>query len=435
MALNLGRLGYDVELFEQLEDPRATGGDADAGAGGSGGGGGGRSINLAISTRGVHALREADVADTVLANAIPMPGRMIHSPEGTLAFQPYGTRPEHVINAVSRLGLNINLIDAADALSNVRLYFNQRISDIEPDSASFTARDAATDESRRVQVDVIVGADGAFSVVRARLARLDRFDFSQSYLAHGYKELTIPPVNGGFCMEKNALHIWPRGGYMMIALPNHDGSFTCTLFWPFEGPNSFANLQTREEISDFFSRNFPDAVPHMPELAEEYLHNPTSSLVTVRCGPWYYRNRVVLVGDACHAVVPFFGQGANAAFEDCSVLRGCLERHAPDWQAAFAEYYDTRKAHLDVLADLCVNNFVEMRDHVASASFRLKKKLEAALHRTFPRWFLPLYSMVAFSRIPYGDAKAKADRQKTVIMVGMLGVIAVAVILGVRIWN
>jgi kynurenine 3-monooxygenase len=236
-------------------------------------------------------------------------------------------------------------------------------------------------------------------------------------------------------LEKNALHIWPRGGYMMIALPNHDGSFTCTLFWPFEGPNSFAKLQTREEISHFFSRNFPDAVQHMPELAEEYLHNPTSSLVTVRCGPWYYRDRVVLVGDACHAVVPFFGQGANAAFEDCFVLRECLERHAPDWQAAFTEYYDTRKAHVDVLADLCVKNFVEMRDHVGSASFRFKKKSEAVLQRTFPGWFLPLYSMVAFSRIPYGDAKAKAARQKMTIKVGILGVIAAAVILGVRIWN
>lgn len=423
MAINLGRLGYDVKLFERRSDPRATGGVE------------GRSINLAISTRGIHALSEVGVADAVLARAVPMPGRMVHSPEGKVAFLPYGTRPEHAINSVSRSELNITLLDAAAELPHVRLHFNQRIADIKIDEPCFTTRDDETNESRLVEADVVVGADGAFSAVREEMSRLDRFDFSQSYLAHGYKELTIPPVDGGFRLEKNALHIWPRVGYMMIALPNYDGSFTCTLFWPFEGPNSFANLQTREDVKQFFDDNFPDSVPHMPHLVDEYFQNPTNSLVTVRSGPWHHRGRVVLLGDACHAVVPFFGQGANAAFEDCSILKDSLTRHAPDWQAAFAEYYQKRKVHIDVLADLCLENFIEMRDHVASGSFRVMKRLEKVIQRLLPGWFLSLYSMVSFSRIPYGDAVRRARRQNMLVKLTIAGLLVLIAIVGVGAWT
>ena len=242
--------------------------------------------------------------------------------------------------------------------------------------------------------------------------RLDVGDFSQSYLAHGYKELTIPSAPaGGFAMEPNALHIWPRGGYMMIALPNRDGSYTCTLFWPFDGPHSFDALSDAQTVDRFFGEQFGDAVPLMPTLAVDYLNNPTSSLVTVRSRPWHHEGRVALLGDACHAVVPFYGQGANAAFEDCVVLDACVRRHAPDWNHVFDSYESLRKEHVDTLADLAIANFLEMRDHVASRRFLLKKKTEKILHRLAPGWFTPLYSMITFSRIPYAHAVLKDRRQ------------------------
>ena len=266
--------------------------------------------------------------------------------------------------------------------------------------------------------DLVIGCDGAFSVVRAVMQRLDRFDYSQSYLKHGYKELTIPPTaSGDFAMPPDGLHIWPRGGYMMIALPNNDRSFTCTCFWPFTGPNGFDALTTEQAVLDFFTAHFPDAVPLMPTLAQDYLANPTGSLVTIRCAPWFHAGTVVLAGDAAHAVVPFYGQGINAGFEDCVLLAECLAEHGSDREAALRRYYEGRKPHADAIADLAIANFLEMRDHVASVSFRLKKRTQRILHRLVPSWYTPLYNLVSFTLIPYAEAVRRARRAQRVLRI------------------
>lgn len=403
MATALARAGHRVALYERRSDPRA--GPVAAG----------RSINLAISVRGLHALRQIGLDKAVLDAAIPMAGRMIHPVAGGTVFQPYGVQPGDAINSVSRLGLNVALIEAASREAELQLHFDHRCTSVDLDQA---AVDFVTTEGGTVRArgDFVVSADGAFSAVRAAMQRLDRFDYRQDYLAHGYKELSIPPgPDGRHRLDPNALHIWPRRSYMMIALPNIDGSFTCTLFYPHDGPGGFAAIQTDDDVRIFFQRDFPDAVPLMPTLVEDWRANPTSSLVTVRCGPWHYRDRVVLLGDAAHAVVPFYGQGANAAFEDCVVLCECLAECPGDRTRAFREFYARRKPHADALAELAIGNFVEMRDKTASRLFRMRKHYEKAMHRLLPRWYLPLYSMVTFSRIPYAEARDRARRQDRIV--------------------
>src|ERR671918_3140243 len=246
--------------------------------------------------------------------------------------------------------------------------------------------------------------------------KLENFQYDESCLAHGYKELTIPPgPDGSWRMEKNALHIWPRKSFMMIALPNPDGSFTCPLFWEFKGPRSFATTKTDDEVRRFFNEEFPDAVPLMPSVLEDFKQNPTGSLVTIRCAPWYYKDKVALVGDAAHAVVPFYGQGMNAAFEDCVVLDECLEKFPDNRERAFAEYFLKRKGNADALADLAIGNFIEMRDKTASKTFRAKKKLDHMLEAALPGVYLPLYTMVTFTRIPYAEAARRAQRQDRIV--------------------
>ena len=302
----LAQRGFNVALYEMREDIR----QAEIVRG--------RSINLALSTRGIRALESVGLSERVMEECIPMKGRMMHDVDGQLTFQPYGTEESQMINSVSRAGLNRILLEAASERPNVEMHFEHRCLDIDLDAphVEFQKRDGDTVKATS---DVVIGADGAFSRVRRRLQRTDRFDYSQSYLQHGYKELVIPPAEGGgFRIEPNALHIWPRGGSMMIALPNADGSFTCTLFWPLSGEHSFSQLTNEKEVSDYFQRWYADAVPHMPTLVEDYLSGPPSSLVTVRCYPWSYGSTATLLGDACHAVVPFYGQGMNCAFEDCA---------------------------------------------------------------------------------------------------------------------
>jgi kynurenine 3-monooxygenase len=281
----------------------------------------------------------------------------------------------------------------------------------------------------QARADALIGVDGAFSAVRQSMQRrLDRFDYSQSYLAHGYKELTIPPTpDGGWQMEKEALHIWPRKSFMMIALPNPDGSFTCTLFWQFEGPCGFASTKSDDDIRRFFDEQFPDAVPLMPKLLEEFHSNPTGSLVTIRCAPWSYKDKVALVGDAAHAVVPFYGQGMNAAFEDCVVLDECLSASPNNRERAFAEYFSRRKENADALADLAVENFIEMRDKTASRAFRAKKKLDHILEGLLPGIYLPLYTMVTFTRIPYLEAARRARRQDRIVYASLIGLLILMV--------
>jgi kynurenine 3-monooxygenase len=270
----------------------------------------------------------------------------------------------------------------------------------------------------------VIGVDGAFSAVRASMQRnIDNFQYNESYLAHGYKELTIPPApDGSWRIEKNALHIWPRKSFMMIALPNPDSSFTCTLFWEFEGPRSFATTKTDDDVRRFFDEEFPDAVPLMPTLLEDFKNNSTGSLVTIRCGPWYYRDKVCLLGDAAHAVVPFYGQGMNAAFEDCIVLDECLDKFPNNRERAFAEYFECRKGNADALADLAIGNFIEMRDKTASRTFRAKKKLDHLLEAALPGIYLPLYTMVTFTRIPYAEAKRRARIQNQIVYAGLIAI-------------
>ena len=413
----LGRRGYDVDLYERRADPR------------EGNIVGGRSINLALSTRGIHALAQLGLADEVLQHAIPMRGRMIHDKSGELHFAPYDVDPNKCINSIGRAALNTTVIEAAQRYPNVRVHFNHKCTDVDLDSASAQLVNTETNESLVATANAIIGVDGAFSAVRqAMRKKLDRFEYDESYLAHGYKELTIPPApDGSWRMEKNALHIWPRKSFMMIALPNPDGSFTCTLFWEFKGPRSFATTTTDDDVRRFFDEEFPDAVPLMPTLLEDFRENPTGSLVTIRCAPWCYKDKIALVGDAAHAVVPFYGQGMNAAFEDCVVLDECLAEFPNERERAFAEYFVRRKENADALADLAVQNFIEMRDKTASRAFRAKKKLDHFLEALLPGIYLPLYTMVTFTSIPYAEAARRSCRQDRIVL-AVLIVCAVSIV-------
>jgi kynurenine 3-monooxygenase len=413
MACYLGKAGHRVDLYEKRPDPRVQEQER------------GRSINLALSVRGMHALQEVGLLEEVLQTSILMRGRMIHSPTGALTFQPYGKDDSEALHSVSRAGLNLTLVQAAARYESARLFFGRKCNGVDWHTGEVEFVDEASDALTRVPTTCALGADGAYSAVRSSMQKLDRFSYQQDYLTHGYKELSIPPgPNGAFLLEEHALHIWPRGSYMMIALPNVDGSFTCTLFWPFEGPNSFASLTSEASILAYFRQEFPDVVPLIPTLAQDFLKNPTGSLVTIRCQPWHITDRAVLIGDACHAVVPFLGQGMNAAFEDCTVLNQCLRENGTDLQNAFASYEALRKENVDTLADLCIENFLEMRDRVGSPVFVLRKKLAIGLHRLFPNWYLPLYTMIEFTRIPYAQALRRARAQDRVVRAG-LGILVV----------
>lgn len=413
MAALLGRSGHRVELLERRPDPRS--GPVEAG----------RSINLAISTRGLHALEEIGLREQVLGMAIPLRGRMIHPVRGPLVFQPYGTHGQ-AINSVSRLGLNQALLGAAEATGTVRLRFLRRCVDLDPQSGEVVTVDARNGLGEERHPGTVIGADGAFSAVRGHLQKRERHDFAQTYLSHGYKELHIPPAeDGSHRLERHALHIWPRGGYMMMAMANLDGSFTVTLYLAFEGPESFHWLRTPEDVSRFFLRNFPDAVPLLPGLHQDFFANPTGSLVTIRTRPWHHEGAVTLLGDAAHAIVPFFGQGANAAFEDCLALAAALTRYSGDSARAFPAYEADRRPNSDAIAALAIANFEEMRDKVASPLFRLEKRAEALLHRLFPEGFVPLYTMISFSRIPYAEARDRAAQQRRAVRGIALGLVVV----------
>lgn len=403
LALMLGRRGYAVHVVERRPDMRRHGFA------------GGRSINLALSDRGIRALERAGIAESVLPLTIPMRGRMIHHEDSTLEFQPYGIAGQ-AIRSLSRGHLNLALVEAADRLPNVTLEFEWRCVGVDPDVPAATFVHTATGKQRRIECDVLVGADGAFSSVRDALHYRDRYNYCQEYLEYGYKELTIPAAEGGgFRMEPNALHIWPRHSFMMIALPNPEGTFTCTLFLPFEGEVSFEQLRTRADVSAFFERFFPDAVPHMPTLLEDFERNPLSSLVTIRCYPWVV-GRTVLIGDAAHAIVPFYGQGMNAGFEDCRILDELLDRFSDDWEAALAEYQRMRKPAGDAVAQLALDNFVEMRDKVADHHFVLRKKIEVLLLEHFPELYTPLYTLVTFTpEVSYDEAYRRGQVNERVI--------------------
>lgn len=399
LTIFLAKRGYHVRVFERRSDMREAGYA------------GGRSINLAMSHRGWTALRKAGIAEKMEAHSIPMPGRMMHTPTGQLAFQPYGKQGE-AIYSVSRGGLNLALLEIAGSFPNVELFFNQKCLEVALDRPEISFENSLTGQQTTLESPLIFGADGAFSAVRHAMQRTDRFNFSQKYLAHGYKELTIPAgENGSFLMEKSALHIWPRGHFMLIGLPNDDGSFTCTLFLPFEGADSFATLKSDDEVARFFEKNFPDAQKLMPSLLDDFRKNPTSSLITISCNPWQWQNRLCLVGDAAHAIVPFYGQGMNAGFEDCTLLDALADEFGEDWSKILPEFSRRRQPDGDAIAELAQRNFVEMRDLVGDPKFLLRKKIAARLAEKFPSKFLPVYSMVTFSDTPYQVALREDDAQ------------------------
>ena len=407
LSIYLSKRGYRVRIYERRPDMRFQNVDA------------GRSINLALSDRGIKALEEVGIIDEIRTIAVPMHGRYIHNADGKAAYQPYGNAGQF-INSVSRAELNKKLMALADA-NGVELHFNHRCDKIhwETKTIAFELPNGKTHTS---PFDLLFGADGAFSAVRLQhQLRHDRFQYEQEFIDFGYKELTIPAAgNGSWKMEKNALHIWPRGNYMLIALPNIDGSFTCTLFFPFEGVPSFASLNSKEKLKSFFAETFEDAMPLMPALEHEFFDNPTSSLVTIKCFPWIADDSLALIGDAAHAIVPFFGQGMNCGFEDCSVLNRLITKHRDDWTSVLSEFQQLRKPDADAIAELALTNFIEMRDKVGDPKFLLQKKIEARLNENYPGKWIPAYSQVTFSpHIRYSEALRNSLRQEEVMQRAM----------------
>ncbi|GCD79449.1 FAD-dependent oxidoreductase [Schleiferia thermophila] len=389
LAIYFAKRGHKVKVFERRPDPRKTSVYA------------GRSINLALSDRGWKALRDAGLEQEIKRIALPMYHRGIHQPSGEYVRQPYG-QPGQAIYSVSRGGLNIALLNAADAFDNVELFFNRKCVEVDFQTTEVKFLDSSSNEVV-VKSDYIFGADGAFSGVRGEMMKTDRFNYQQEYISHGYKELNIPAgPDGQFLLENNALHIWPRKDYMLIALPNLDGTFTCTLFFPFEGEYSFATLTDAYTARKFFQENFSDALALIPDFENQWQQNPVSSLCIIRCYPWV-RNQTALIGDAAHAIVPFYGQGMNSGFEDVEVLFQLLDSQS-NWDKALDEYQKLRKPDADAIADLAMRNFIEMRDLTADPKFLLQKKIEARIQQKYPDLWTPLYSMVTFSHIRYSEA-------------------------------
>jgi kynurenine 3-monooxygenase len=427
LAIYLAKRGMTVDVYEARGDMRKEAADA------------GRSINLALSDRGIAALRGVGMDEYMLAEAVPMYGRMIHSVSADTKLLPYSGRQGEFINSVSRAGLNIALMNEAEKYENVCFHFNERCVDLD-----FESGRAMFSSGKTVVFDTVIATDGAGSAIRQAMMHggVERFDFSQSWLEHGYKELHIPAgPDGRFLLEKNALHIWPRHKFMMIALPNFDGSFTCTLFLAHRGENpslnvgvskhrmgdtqgtlptgrvsAFDALIDEAQVTEFLNREFPDAVPLMPTLVEDFFQNPTGNLGTVKCFPWNVEGKALLLGDSAHAVVPFYGQGMNCAFEDVRVLDSLIETHGTDWETVYREYGSLRKPNTDAIADMAEENFYEMRDATADPVFQRKRELETKLEQTYPDYFSK-YSMVTFREdMPYSLAKEKGNAQDRLLM-------------------
>ncbi|MEU5724395.1 NAD(P)/FAD-dependent oxidoreductase [Micromonospora sp. NPDC047738] len=414
LACYLARRGYPVALYERRPDPRS--GQVERG----------RSINLALSERGLDALRRIGLERQVMADALPMRGRMIHPVEGEPQFQSYSGSGDRAINSISRGALNNALLTAAAARPGVRVAFDHRLVGLDPTTGEMTFE---TPQGKvTATASVILGADGAGSAVRGQLLGYGALTESLDFLDYGYKELSIPPIGGEFALDPGALHIWPRGTSMMIALPNPDRSFTCTLFWPTHGTASFASLGSPAAIERYFHTHYPDLIPLAPNLVDDYQHNPVGVLGTVRCTPWQVDGRVGLLGDAAHAIVPFYGQGANCAFEDVVELDRCLDECGDQWSVALPLFEQRRQANAEAIARMALANFVEMRDKVASPVFQTRKRIEHALERALPGRYVSQYELVSFSTTPYAEVRRRVRRQYQVL--GAVAVGAVAALAG-----
>ena len=403
LSIYLAKRGNKVNIYERRGDMRKEKIIA------------GRSINLALSDRGLLALDKVGLSEEIKEIAIPMHGRHIHNLDGTFAFQRYGKEGQF-INSVSRATLNMKLMDLAEQ-HGVEIFFNHKCSSIDWETNTITF-ELPNSQLQTHNSELIFGSDGAFSAARLQhQLQHDKFDYRQYYIDCGYKELTIPAgKDGSFLLEKNALHIWPRKNYMLIALPNLDGSFTCTLFFPFSGEQSFEKLDTEEKVTAFFGKTFPDIVDLIPDLNNQFFHNPVSSLVTVKCFPWIREDKFALIGDAAHAIVPFFGQGMNCGFEDCRILDELIEQNGDDWHTILQQYQTLRKPDADAIADLAVNNFIEMSEKTADPKFLLQKKIEARLNEKYPDKWIPAYSQVTFSPyIRYSEALQRGKKQETIM--------------------
>ena len=401
LAICLAKRGAQVELYERRGDIRK--GQADAG----------RSINLALSTRGIEALKRVGLAEQVLNDAIPMNGRMMHSVDGQLTYQAYGKEGQY-INSVSRSLLNIKLLELADEFDNVKILFKQKCVDVDLNKNTAVMEDENGVQTN-ITADILFGSDGSFSAVRNEMQKTSRFTYSQTYENYGYKELEIVPgPDSSFQAEEHALHIWPRGEFMMIALPNPGGNFTCTLFLPYEGERSFEKLQTPQEIEAFFKQYFADALPMMPNYVEDFMSNPTGSLVTIRCNPWVNK-KFALIGDAAHAVIPFYGQGMNCSFEDVKELDEIIEAHYPNWDDIFKNYQDARIKNANAIADLACKNFVEMRDLVGRPEFMRFKKIDNDLCAHYPEMYKSQYELVSFSKTSYKYAQDMGYKNEALI--------------------
>jgi len=402
LALALAQKGVGVDVYERRPDPRVDGAE------------GGRSINLGLSKRGIQALTEVGLIDEVMPLTVKMRGRVIHIPDGSTRFQPYGKDGEEILHSIDRNELNRLLLDHAQRHPQLRLHFEHRLVRIDKDRRELELE--ANGVLVHVRPQWVVGADGAFSRARQEMQRGERADFRQEYLEWGYKELPLAAnPDGSSKIELEALHVWPRLHGLFVSHPNRDGSHTLTLFLPFDGPDSFNSTRTAAEVKDLFDKYFPDLVPLLPNLVEDWTTHPTGSLITTRTGQWRRDDWIVLVGDACHAVYPFYGQGMNSAFEDCSALVSALSTHRESRRAAFAAYEELRRPHTDVLADLSKANFVELKQKVKSPWFVARKRLDVALNRLLPEKWLPLYTMIAHTTMPYGDALARSRRQERIL--------------------
>jgi kynurenine 3-monooxygenase len=402
LGVYMAKRGYKVSIFERRPDIRKMKIVQ------------GRSINLALSERGWKGLQSAGLDENIRAIALPMKGRMMHNRKGELTFQQYG-KDGQAIYSVSRGVLNQTLVNCADERENVELHFGHKCHDInlEKNEIEFELEDGSV---KKASFDRIIGSDGAYSALRNRMMKLDRFNYSQDYLTHGYKELEIPAnEDGTHKMDKECLHIWPREEFMMIALPNLDGSFTCTLFMAFDGKEAFNNIKSKDDVKQFFERNFPDAIPLMPTYQDDFMENPTSSLIMVKCAPWNYGSKALLIGDAAHAIVPFYGQGMNCGFEDCRILDELLDEHQDNWDKVMPAFSNLRKPAADAILELALRNYIEMRDKTADPEFLLQKKIEARFSAKHPQLWMPLYSQVSFSNIPYNEALANGDKQESIM--------------------
>lgn len=403
-AVYLSKAGYKVTIYERRSDIRK----AEISAG--------KSINLALSVRGWTALDAVGVGDKIRDLAIPMTGRIMHSEEGELSYQPYGKEGE-AIYSISRGGVNARMMDIAEKEGGAIIHYNHQCVGVDLEAGTVRLLNKDTNETIEDQADVVFACDGAFSAIRYKgLQKLDRFDFSQDFIDDGYREILLPAnEDGSYKMDKNALHIWPRGRFMLIALANEDGSFTCTLFMPYDGgENSFNSLDSTEKVDQFFRDTFPDFHAMMPDIADAWEDHPLSSLAIMRSYPWHH-GKVAMMGDAAHATVPFYGQGMNGAFEDCTVMWRLMQKHNEDWEKVFAEYSIERKPDGDALQDLSLYNYHVMRDYVADPMFLLRKKIEAKFSKLYPDKWLPLYSQVTFSNIRYSEAIANGKAQSRIM--------------------